>query len=51
MHHAVAAKDLSIVRLLEDFGADATIKNEEGITPIDMAITENIRDIKLYFMS
>jgi hypothetical protein len=38
------------VRLLDEFGADATLKNEQEVNSIDVSITENIRDIKLHFM-
>jgi ankyrin repeat protein len=51
MHFAVAARNLSIVRLLDEYGADATIKNADGICSIDIAMTEELRDIKLHFMA
>ena len=51
MHFAVAAKNLSMVRMLDDYGANATIKNVDGICPIDVSITEDLRDIKLHFIS
>jgi hypothetical protein len=50
MHFAVAAKNLSIVRMLDDYSADATLKNKDGICPIDIAITEDLKDIKFHFM-
>lgn len=51
MFYAVATKNLSLVRILDEYNADATIKNLEGICPIDLALTHNLRDIKLHFMS
>ena len=50
MHYAVANKNLNLVKLLEDNNANALIKNEDGICPIDIAISEDLRDIKLQFM-
>lgn len=51
MHYAVASRNLSIVRVLDDFGANATQKNNDGICPIDIALTEDLRDIKLHFIA
>lgn len=51
MHFAVAAKNLSIVRMLDDYSADATIENVDGICPIDIALSEDLKDIKLHFMA
>ena len=51
MHHAVLAKNLSMVRLLDDYDCDARIKNNAQMSAIDLTITENIKDIKIHFMS
>jgi ankyrin repeat protein len=51
MHFAVANKSLGMVRVLDEHGADATAQNVEGLCPIDIAIAEDFRDIKLHFMS
>ena len=51
MHTAVASNNLRLVRLLEEYNGDATIKNVDGVSPIDVSITEDLRDIKLFFMS
>lgn len=51
MHFAVAARNLSMVRILDEYNADATIKNMDEICPIDMSITEDLRDLKLHFMA
>ena len=51
MHFAVAAKNLSLVRMLDDYGSMATNKNADGICPIDVSITEDMRDIKLHFIA
>jgi len=40
-----------MVRLLDQYNADASIKNNDGINPIDIAVTEDIKDIKLHFLS
>ena len=50
MHFAVAAKNLSMVRMLDDYAANATHKNVDGICPIDVSITEDLKDIKLHFI-
>lgn len=51
MHFAVASQNLSIARMLDEYNADATIKNDDGICPIDIALSEDMKDIKLHFMS
>ena len=51
MMFAVSAKNLSMVRMLDEYGADATIKNLDGVCAIDVALTEDLRDIKLHFMA
>ena len=51
MHFAVANQNLRLVKSLEEFGADGTVKNKDGICPIDISITEDIKDVKMYFMS
>jgi hypothetical protein len=40
-----------MVRMLDDYGANGTHKNNDGICPIDVAITEDMRDIKLHFLA
>jgi len=40
-----------MVRILDNYGADARHKNVDDISAIDVAISEDIRDIKLHFMS
>eukprot|EP00347_Sterkiella_histriomuscorum_P009685 403340270 len=51
LHYACAGNNLSIVRMLDEYNADATIKNVVGVSSIDVAITEDLKDIKLHFMS
>lgn len=51
MHFAVMHKNLGIVKLLDEYNADATIKNDDGVCPIDLAISEDLREIKLHFMA
>ena len=53
MHIAVTFQNLPLVKLLDDFGGDATIKNAEEMCPIEMAeqeITE-MREFVTHFMS
>ena len=40
-----------MVRLLDEYNADARIPNKNEETAIDISITEDIKDIKLHFMS
>lgn len=51
MHLAVAQQSVALVRVLDDYGADARIKNIDDVSAIDVAISEDIRDIKLHFIS
>ena len=51
MHVAVSSKQIQMVRLLDLYNADASVKNSDGISPIDIAVTEDIKDIKLHFLS
>ena len=40
-----------MVRVLDNYGADARIQNMDDVSAIDVAISEDIRDLKLHFMS
>ena len=51
MHLAVASQSLQMVRTLDNYGADARLKNVDDVSAIDIAISENIRDVKLHFMA
>jgi len=51
LHYSVANRQLRLVKLLEDYNADGTLPNEDDICPIDISITEDIKDIRMYFMS
>ena len=51
MHFAVTINSLPIVKLLDDFGADATIKNMEEECPIDLAQKEDQKELIAHFMS
>jgi ankyrin repeat protein len=51
MHLAVATRNLQLVRLLEENFGNADIKNIDGVTAYDIAITENLQEIKLFFIS
>jgi ankyrin repeat protein len=51
MHLAIGMKSLPLVRLLDQYYADANVQNIDKVTPLEIAITENIRDIKMYLLS
>jgi len=51
MHHAVAQRSLPLVRLLDEFDADATIINIDDFSAIDIAIMEDIKDVKVFLCS
>jgi len=40
-----------LVRVLDEYNGDASIQNDDGVCAIDIAISENFRDIKLHFMA
>ena len=42
MHYAVIADDLAIVSLLLSRGADPTIEDSRGLTPIDYCTNEEV---------
>ena len=51
LHLAVMSKQPRAVRLLEEFGSDGRLQNYDGICPIEQSIVDDIKDIKMYFMS
>ena len=51
MHFAVAVQNLSIVKMLDDFGADATVKNSDDLCPIEIAQNDDSKEIVLHFMA
>jgi hypothetical protein len=51
MHFAVAADSLPLVKLLDDYGADATIKNLEEECAIDIAQRDDLKELVSHFMS
>jgi len=40
-----------MVKLLDEFGADAKIKNQSDMSAIDLSISDDIKDVKVFFMS
>ena len=42
---------MRIVKSLEEFGGNATIRNEDDVCAIDTAITEDFKEIKMWFLS
>jgi ankyrin repeat protein len=51
MHFAVAVNNLQLVKLLDDNGADATIKNLEEECPIEIAQRDELKEIVAHYMS
>jgi hypothetical protein len=51
MHFAVAVNSLSLVKLLDEFGADATVKNNDDLCPIEVAMQDDLKELVLHFMS
>ena len=52
MHMAVQLKSLEMVRMLDQNGADARVRNFEDKSAIDIAIESNeFREIKLHFQA
>lgn len=47
LHYAVQQNNFPVVHLLLEAGADPKIKNQDGITPFDMAFGHNLFDIKI----
>lgn len=43
--------NLELVKLLDQFGADATVQNDNGVCAIELAQRENKKEILLHFMS
>lgn len=40
-----------MVRLLEEYNADARIKNNNEMSAIDLAVVNDQKELKLFFMS
>ncbi len=53
MHYAVNLNNFGMVKMLDDFGADATIKNDEGKCSIEIAeeYADEMKEIITHFMS
>jgi ankyrin repeat protein len=51
MHFAVAVDSVPIAKLLDDHGADATIKNLEDECPIEVAQRDDMKELVAHFMS
>lgn len=51
MIFAVMIENLAMVKILDDFGGDASVKNDEGICAIELAQKENNKEILIHFMS
>ena len=51
MHFAVAVNNLSLAKALDEYGADATVKNDEGQCPIEIAQQSELNELVLHFMA
>lgn len=51
LHIAVEIKDLALIQILVENGADGYIKNIDGNSPIDIAIAERSQELVNYFRS
>lgn len=51
MHYAVMKEDIKMVKLLDEFGADAKIKNQSDMSAIDISVSEDLKEVKVFFMS
>lgn len=51
MHFAVKKRNMSMIKLLDEFDADARIKNGNDMSAIDLAVTEDLKEQKIFFMS
>lgn len=40
-----------MIKLLDEFDADARIKNGNDMSAIDLAVTEDLKEQKIFFMS
>ena len=45
LHFAIGALNISIIRRLLIEGADKNLQNNQGLTPIDQAITSSQEDV------
>jgi ankyrin repeat protein len=50
LHYATENGNLELLRLLCDYGADALKRNKEGLNSIQIAIHQNNREVKLFFL-
>lgn len=51
MYMAVVIGNLQMVKMLDDYGADATIKNNDDLCPIEVAEAEELKELVTHFMS
>ena len=50
LHYATENGNIEILRTLCDYGADALKKNKEGLNCIQIAIHQNNKEVKLFFL-
>ena len=43
LHYAVISDDVAIIRLLLSHGADPTVEDRRGLTPVDYSTNEDVR--------
>ena len=51
MHLAVLDKDLDLIRVLDQNGADANIKNKDGFSALDLCFSDLDKTLLRYFRS
>jgi len=50
LHYATENGNLEILGILCDYGADALKRNKEGLNSIQIAIHQNNKEVKLFFL-
>lgn len=50
LHYAAEKGNLQILRMLVENGADVIKKNNEGLNPLQIAIHQDNKDVKLFFL-
>ena len=51
LHHACRLGNLKIIKLLLEFGADPSVPNDEGFTPLLIAVTNGYFDAAAYLIN
>lgn len=51
LHHACRLGNLKMIKLLFEFGADPSVPNDEGLTPLLIAVTNGYFDVAAYLIN